>query len=146
MAEVSQAAQSVPAATLAQQRGRSGWTIFWSRFRRNRLAGVVAAYLVAIYVLAILAPWISPHPPNEVNIRAKHRPPGGEDPQGLLVVPPASRGRAPGRHFGRTCKGFFQAQERQPAVTHRRREPVLPAATRRAAQPAMADGGDWETF
>ncbi|MFJ4290677.1 methyl-accepting chemotaxis protein [Cupriavidus sp. NPDC089707] len=35
----------------------------------------------------------------------------------------------------------------QPAVAHRRQEPVLPAASRRrAAQPAMADGGDWETF
>ncbi|WP_439686677.1 Histidine kinase [Cupriavidus oxalaticus] len=35
----------------------------------------------------------------------------------------------------------------RPAVTHRRQEPVLPAAPRRrAAQPAMADGGDWETF
>ncbi|SPC05013.1 hypothetical protein CO2235_U1000001 [Cupriavidus oxalaticus] len=35
----------------------------------------------------------------------------------------------------------------RPAVTHRRQEPVLPAAPRRrAAQPAMTDGGDWETF
>ncbi|MCY1271777.1 Methyl-accepting chemotaxis protein (MCP) signaling domain protein [compost metagenome] len=35
----------------------------------------------------------------------------------------------------------------RPAVTHRRQEPVLPAAPRRrAAQPATADGGDWETF
>ncbi|MEM5431809.1 methyl-accepting chemotaxis protein [Cupriavidus oxalaticus] len=35
----------------------------------------------------------------------------------------------------------------RPAVTHRRQEPVLPVAPRRrAAQPAMADGGDWETF
>ncbi|AGW94936.1 MULTISPECIES: methyl-accepting chemotaxis protein [Cupriavidus] len=35
----------------------------------------------------------------------------------------------------------------RPPVTHRRQEPVLQAAPRRrAALPAMADAGDWETF
>src|SRR5438067_8103269 len=68
-------ATAVALAGKAPHRGR--WRTFWTRFSRNRLAIVAAGYLLAIYLLAILAPVISPHPPNEVNIRAKHQPPGG---------------------------------------------------------------------
>ncbi len=68
-----------PAATLAHDRGHRGrWALFWQRFSRNRLALLALAYLIVIYALAILAPVITPRPPNEVNIRAKHAPPGGD--------------------------------------------------------------------
>ncbi|MCY3899049.1 MAG: ABC transporter permease [Caldilineaceae bacterium] len=39
---------------------------FWSRFRRHRMAMASLVFLVIIVLLAIAAPWVTQHPPNDI--------------------------------------------------------------------------------
>ena len=39
---------------------------FWSRFRRHRMAMASLVFLVVIVLLAITAPWVTQHPPNDI--------------------------------------------------------------------------------
>ncbi len=48
------------------RRSRSGFRAFWRRFRRNRLAIVGLGVLLALYAMAIGAPWIAPHDPDRI--------------------------------------------------------------------------------
>ena len=48
----------------------------WARFVRNRLAIVGAAVVLAVVLVALLAPWIAPNDPNAVNARGRLSPIG----------------------------------------------------------------------
>lgn len=43
------------------------YSIFWPRFRRNRLALLGAAIVLALFVVSLLAPLISPYDPSAIN-------------------------------------------------------------------------------
>ncbi len=49
-----------------QTPSRSGVRALWRRFRRNRLAIVGIAVLIAFYALAFAAPWVAPHDPDRI--------------------------------------------------------------------------------
>lgn len=57
---------------------RSFWRIAYRRFKRNKIAVLSAIFLIAMIVIAALAPFITPHNPNQVNILMPHQPPSGE--------------------------------------------------------------------
>ena len=48
----------------------------WLQFRQNRLALLGLAIVVALIVIAVLAPWIAPHHPHEQNLAQRLLPPG----------------------------------------------------------------------
>ena len=48
----------------------------WLRFRQNRLALLGLAIVLALVVVAALAPWIAPHHPHEQNLGQRLLPPG----------------------------------------------------------------------
>jgi peptide/nickel transport system permease protein len=50
------------------QKARSPLAVFWSRFRRNRLAVVAFVFLVMIHVVALAADWLSPYDPAELDL------------------------------------------------------------------------------
>jgi peptide/nickel transport system permease protein len=52
----------------AERPTRSIWQIAWYRFRRNRLALASAAFLIAMYFTAALAPVLAPYDPNATDI------------------------------------------------------------------------------
>jgi oligopeptide transport system permease protein len=54
----------------------SPWRQTWRRIRRNRLAFAGAVALALLVMLAALAPWISPYPPDEQNLAFGAQPPG----------------------------------------------------------------------
>jgi peptide/nickel transport system permease protein len=45
-----------------------GPSYLWRRFRRNRLAVVALVYLLIVHVAAVLAPWITPHEPESMDL------------------------------------------------------------------------------
>ena len=71
------AARGVPAASAAPGGelgrvvpSRGVWRMTWVRFTRHRLA-LVGLFVVGVLALAaLLAPWISPYPPNKTNLSA----------------------------------------------------------------------------
>src|SRR3954453_22677463 len=48
---------------------------FWHSFRANRGAVIGMLVVVGLLLLALLAPWIAPHPPYETNSAAFLKPP-----------------------------------------------------------------------
>ena len=50
----------------------------WARFRRNRLALVGLALVVALTATAALAPWLAPHDPARQSLIEKRAKPGGK--------------------------------------------------------------------
>lgn len=46
------------------------------RFVRNRLAAVGAVVVVMLFAVALLAPWIAPYEPTDINVRNVFSPPG----------------------------------------------------------------------
>ncbi len=57
-------------------------SIFWRRFRRNRLAVAGAVVVAFLFIIAIAAPLISPYDPNEIDRAHILEPPGPEHPLG----------------------------------------------------------------
>ena len=57
---------------------RSIWRIAFRRFASSRVAVVSAVFLVAICIVAAIAPFITPKDPNAVNILLPHQAPSGE--------------------------------------------------------------------
>ena len=57
---------------------RSWWALARRRFLRNRVAILAALYLVAMYLVALLAPLIAPYDPNEGDILYIHARPSSE--------------------------------------------------------------------
>jgi len=51
------------------------WREFWTAFSANRGAVIGLAVIVLLLLVAIFAPWIAPHPPQETNSAAFLRPP-----------------------------------------------------------------------
>lgn len=45
-------------------------SLFWQRFKKNRLAVIGGIVVLFLFTIAVLAPFISPHDPDEIN--AKH--------------------------------------------------------------------------
>ena len=53
----------------------------WHRFSRNPTALIGAAIVLIVFLAALLAPWIAPHPEHVgaiVNFRARHQPPSAQ--------------------------------------------------------------------
>jgi len=48
---------------------------FWYRFLRNKLAVAGSVVVVLLFVVSILAPWISPYDPGEINLQMVLAPP-----------------------------------------------------------------------
>jgi len=44
------------------------WTMVWRRFRHHRVAVFGVFVIVAFFLLAILAPWIAPYPPDKIDL------------------------------------------------------------------------------
>uniref|UniRef100_A0A831T8M5 ABC transporter permease n=1 Tax=Thermorudis peleae TaxID=1382356 RepID=A0A831T8M5_9BACT len=57
---------------------RSWWALARRRFLRNRVAILAALYLVAMYLVALLAPFIAPYDPHEGDILYIHARPSSE--------------------------------------------------------------------
>lgn len=57
---------------------RSWWALARRRFLRNRVAILAALYLVAMYLVALLAPVVAPYDPNEGDILYIHARPSRE--------------------------------------------------------------------
>ncbi|KPK88883.1 MAG: peptide ABC transporter permease [Deltaproteobacteria bacterium SM23_61] len=43
--------------------------LFWKRFRKNKLALLGGVIVLALFVVAVCAPWISPYDPGQIEIR-----------------------------------------------------------------------------
>ncbi|HVS33224.1 MAG TPA: ABC transporter permease [Thermoanaerobaculia bacterium] len=50
----------------------------WQRFRRSHLATAALVYVALITLLAVMAPLIAPHEPDEIDVGRRLRPPGGD--------------------------------------------------------------------
>ncbi|MDP8987928.1 MAG: ABC transporter permease, partial [Actinomycetota bacterium] len=59
-------------------RARSLRADVWRRFRRNRLAMVGLAVILLLVLAAVLAPLLSPYPPNAIDTAASRQPPSAE--------------------------------------------------------------------
>lgn len=75
--------------TIPRHEGQPGAT--WRRFRRSRLALAALVWVAAISMFAILAPMVTPAPPDAVNLAHRLEPPGnghefGTDDLGRDVV------------------------------------------------------------
>jgi len=51
--------------------------IFWKRFKQNRLAAAGGVMVLLLFIVAALAPFISPFDPNEIDRNSILEPPGG---------------------------------------------------------------------
>ena len=51
---------------------------FWSRFRRHRMAMASLVFLVVIVLLAIAAPWVTKHPPTDIQSGLSRAAPSAE--------------------------------------------------------------------
>lgn len=56
--------------------------IFWSRFKKNKLAVASGVVVIALFVIAIFAPLITPFDPNEIDRRYVLTPPSASHPLG----------------------------------------------------------------
>lgn len=56
--------------------------MWWRRFRSSPLALVAATVLLLLVAATVLAPWLSPHDPAALNLRAMFGPPSAEHPLG----------------------------------------------------------------
>jgi peptide/nickel transport system permease protein len=52
-------------------------TDFWKRFSKNKLALAGSLVVILLFVISILAPWIAPHDPNQMNLQKVLMPPSG---------------------------------------------------------------------
>ncbi len=55
--------------------GQSYWQIAWRRFTKHRLAIVGASVAIGLTLMAVLAPWIAPHPPDRISLDSRWRGP-----------------------------------------------------------------------
>jgi len=65
--------------------------LFWKRFRKNKLALLGGFIVIFLFLTALLAPWLSPHDPGQIDIRRVLQAPSpehlfGTDPLGRDVL------------------------------------------------------------
>lgn len=53
-------------------------TDFWKRFSKNKIALAGSCVVVLLFAVSILAPWISPYDPNEINLTMVLSPPSAK--------------------------------------------------------------------
>jgi len=51
--------------------GQSYWQIAWRRFTKHRLATLGAAAAIGLTLMAVLAPWVAPHPPDRISLDSR---------------------------------------------------------------------------
>jgi len=56
--------------------------LFWKRFRKNKLALLGGVIVLALFVVAVGAPWISPYDPGQIEIRRVLEEPSAKHPLG----------------------------------------------------------------
>ena len=56
-----------------KQESQGHWAIVWRQFKKNRLAVIGAGVILALYMVAFLAPFIAPYDPTEQGHRVKER-------------------------------------------------------------------------
>jgi len=54
---------------MSQDRQETLSVLFWKRFRKNKLALLGAVIVLSLFVVAVLAPWIAPYDPGQIQIR-----------------------------------------------------------------------------
>jgi peptide/nickel transport system permease protein len=59
---------------------------FWNRLRRNRLAMTGLALVLALFAVALLAPWLAPYDPDFIDLQKVLMPPSGEHLLGTDVL------------------------------------------------------------
>ncbi|HZQ09147.1 MAG TPA: ABC transporter permease [Anaerolineae bacterium] len=64
--------------TFGSAHPRSLWQDAWIRLKRNRAAMVSLGLILALFVVAILAPWIAPYPYDKVDFGAITKPPSAK--------------------------------------------------------------------
>ena len=57
-------------------------SLFWRRFKKNRLAVIGGIIVAMLFAIAILAPFIAPHDPDAINVRHVLEPPSLQHPFG----------------------------------------------------------------
>jgi peptide/nickel transport system permease protein len=77
--EAAQAHEGQPSRTVVIQ---TPWVRFLHRFRRNRTGLIALGFLVALAVVALLAPWLTPHNPNQQSLRERLKSPNAAHPLG----------------------------------------------------------------
>jgi peptide/nickel transport system permease protein len=60
----------------------SQFAVVWSRFRKHKLATLGLFFILFLVAIAILAPWIMPHPYEEINVPNAFAPASAEYPLG----------------------------------------------------------------
>jgi peptide/nickel transport system permease protein len=65
-------------ATDAIERSPGYWSTVWRRFRRDRVAMCALAVIVALLLMAVFAPWITPQDPYKGMALRRLRPPGSD--------------------------------------------------------------------
>ncbi len=56
--------------------GQSYWQIAWRRFTKHRLATLGATVAIGLTLMAVLAPWVAPHPPDRISLDSRWGAPG----------------------------------------------------------------------
>lgn len=56
--------------------------IFWKRFLKNRMAVAGSIIVISLSVISLLAPWLSPYDPGEINLKLVLAPPSHSHPLG----------------------------------------------------------------
>jgi len=52
-------------------------TEFWKRFSKNKIALAGSCVVILLFVISILAPWLAPYDPNQINLKLVLSPPSG---------------------------------------------------------------------
>jgi peptide/nickel transport system permease protein len=52
-------------------------TDFWKRFSKNKIALAGSCVVLLLFIISILAPWLSPYDPNQINLKLVLSPPSG---------------------------------------------------------------------
>ena len=62
------------------------WRQFWERFKTNKLGMAAAIFLLVLFLLSFLAPWIAPYDPVAIDVKAVLMPPSLKHPLGTDML------------------------------------------------------------
>ncbi len=71
---------------MTQTRTEEGIGMFWRRLRQNRLAMVGLVIVLCLFLTALLAPWMAPHNPTDIDIHQIMMPPTWQHPLGTDML------------------------------------------------------------